>query len=46
MVALYRPGPMESIPEYIKRKHNRNLVKYLVKNEKIFRILWTHCLSR
>jgi len=29
MVALYRPGPMESIPEYIKRKHNRNLVKYL-----------------
>ena len=29
MVALYRPGPMESIPEYIKRKHNRKLVKYL-----------------
>ncbi|HAS80873.1 MAG: polymerase III, alpha subunit protein [Candidatus Nomurabacteria bacterium GW2011_GWE1_32_28] len=29
MVALYRPGPMESIPEYIKRKHNRRLVKYL-----------------
>ncbi len=29
MVALYRPGPMESIPEYIKRKHNRALVKYL-----------------
>ncbi|MEK7069259.1 MAG: DNA polymerase III subunit alpha, partial [Patescibacteria group bacterium] len=29
MVALYRPGPMESIPEYIKRKHNSNLVKYL-----------------
>jgi len=29
MVALYRPGPMESIPEYIKRKHNPNLVKYL-----------------
>ena len=29
MVALYRPGPMESIPEYIKRKHNKNLVKYL-----------------
>ncbi len=29
MVALYRPGPMESIPEYIKRKHNRELVKYL-----------------
>lgn len=29
MVALYRPGPMESIPEYIKRKHNPKLVKYL-----------------
>jgi DNA polymerase-3 subunit alpha len=29
MVALYRPGPMESIPEYIKRKHNPSLVKYL-----------------
>jgi DNA polymerase-3 subunit alpha len=29
MVALYRPGPMESIPEYIKRKQNPKLVKYL-----------------
>ena len=29
MVALYRPGPMESIPEYIKRKHDKKLVKYL-----------------
>ena len=29
MVALYRPGPMESIPEYIKRKHNPGLVKYM-----------------
>ncbi|OGI77721.1 DNA polymerase III subunit alpha [Candidatus Nomurabacteria bacterium RIFCSPHIGHO2_02_FULL_41_18] len=29
MVALYRPGPMESIPEYIKRKHNPKFVKYL-----------------
>jgi len=29
MVALYRPGPMESIPEYIKRKHNPSLVRYL-----------------
>jgi DNA polymerase-3 subunit alpha len=29
MVALYRPGPMESIPEYIKRKHNPKLIKYL-----------------
>jgi DNA polymerase-3 subunit alpha len=29
MVALYRPGPMETIPEYIKRKHNPHLVKYM-----------------
>jgi len=29
MVALYRPGPMEMIPEYIKRKHNPALTKYL-----------------
>lgn len=29
MVALYRPGPMNFIPEYIKRKHNPSLVKYL-----------------
>jgi len=29
MVALYRPGPMETIPEYIKRKHNPKLIKYL-----------------
>ena len=29
MVALYRPGPMETIPEYIKRKHNSKLVTYM-----------------
>jgi len=29
MVALYRPGPMESIPSYIERKHNPQLVSYL-----------------
>lgn len=29
MIALYRPGPMEFIPEYIKRKRNPELVKYL-----------------
>ncbi|MEK7505799.1 MAG: DNA polymerase III subunit alpha, partial [Patescibacteria group bacterium] len=28
MVALYRPGPMEVIPEYIRRKHNPALVVY------------------
>ena len=29
MVALYRPGPMECIPQYIERKHNPILIKYL-----------------
>ena len=29
MVALYRPGPIDSIPEYIRRKHNPSLVKYM-----------------
>jgi DNA polymerase-3 subunit alpha len=29
MVALYRPGPLEMIPDYIKRKHNPSLVSYL-----------------
>jgi DNA polymerase-3 subunit alpha len=29
MVALYRPGPMSVIPEYIARKNNPGLVKYL-----------------
>lgn len=29
MIALYRPGPMQFIPEYIARKHNPKLVRYL-----------------
>lgn len=29
MVALYRPGPMELIPEYIERKHGMRKVEYL-----------------
>lgn len=29
MVALYRPGPIESIPEYIRRKHDQSLVSFL-----------------
>ena len=29
MVALFRPGPMESIPEFIRRKHNPKLISYL-----------------
>jgi DNA polymerase-3 subunit alpha len=29
LVALYRPGPMELIPEFIDRKHGRRSVEYL-----------------
>lgn len=29
MVALYRPGPLSVIPEYIARKHNPKLIQYL-----------------
>lgn len=28
MIALYRPGPMEVIPEYIRRKNNPDLITY------------------
>ncbi len=29
MVALYRPGPMETIPQYIERKRNPSLIRYM-----------------
>ncbi len=29
MVALYRPGPIQFIPQYIERKHNPELITYL-----------------
>jgi DNA polymerase III subunit alpha len=29
MVALYRPGPIQFIPQYIERKHNLSLITYL-----------------
>jgi DNA polymerase-3 subunit alpha len=29
MVALYRPGPLEMIPEYIKRKHDASLISFV-----------------
>lgn len=29
MVALYRPGPMQFIPQYIERKHNPSLIRYM-----------------
>ncbi len=28
MVALFRPGPMQTIPEFIKRKHNPSAITY------------------
>ncbi|MBU1992405.1 MAG: DNA polymerase III subunit alpha [Patescibacteria group bacterium] len=32
MVSLYRPGPMEWIPSYIKGKHNPKSIKYIHKS--------------
>ena len=29
MVALYRPGPMETIPQYIERKQNPKLIRFV-----------------
>ncbi|HEX3096013.1 MAG TPA: DNA polymerase III subunit alpha, partial [Patescibacteria group bacterium] len=29
MIALYRPGPMQFIPDYIARKHNPKLISYM-----------------
>src|SRR2546423_2858983 len=29
MIALYRPGPMDSIPEFIDAKHGRKRIRYL-----------------
>src|SRR6266581_3462299 len=29
MIALYRPGPMDSIPDFIDAKHRRKKIKYL-----------------
>ncbi len=29
MVALYRPGPMEAIPDFIESKHGRKIITYL-----------------
>ena len=30
MVALYRPGPMEFIPSFIKRKHGEEPIEYML----------------
>ena len=39
MIALYRPGPMELIPDYIARKHGRQKINYI--HEKLKPILET-----
>ena len=36
MVALYRPGPMNNIPEYIARKHGRKQISYFHPKAKKF----------
>jgi DNA polymerase III subunit alpha len=36
MISLFRPGPMDSIPAYIKRKHRPELIKYEVPELKPF----------
>lgn len=30
MVALYRPGPMQFIPDYIERKHGKQKIEYII----------------
>lgn len=34
MIALYRPGPMDLIPEFIDRKHGKAKVEYLIEDIK------------
>jgi DNA polymerase-3 subunit alpha len=34
MISLFRPGPMEWIPSYIKRKHGKEEIKYIHKDLK------------
>lgn len=36
MIALYRPGPIKNIPEYIARKHGQNQIKYFHPKAEIF----------
>ncbi len=36
MVALYRPGPINNIPEYIARKHGKSPIKYFHPKAKSF----------
>jgi len=45
MVALYRPGPMQFIPDYIERKHGKQKIEYLhPKLEPILRDTYGICI--
>ena len=45
MVALYRPGPMQFIPDYIERKHGNQTIEYLhPKLEPILRDTYGICI--
>ncbi len=45
MVALYRPGPMELIPSFIRRKHGKEKIEYLhPKLEPILKSTYGICL--
>ena len=45
MVALYRPGPMQFIPDYIARKHGRQKIEYLhPKLEPILKETYNVCI--
>lgn len=47
MVALYRPGPMQFIDSFIKRKHGEEQIQYLDKGmENSLKSIWHSCLSR
>ena len=47
-IALYRPGPMDSIPDYIERRHNSGKIQYKSQLlEPILKInIWLYSLSR
>ncbi len=45
MVALYRPGPMQFIPDYIERKHGKQKIEYLhPKLEPILKETYNICI--
>ena len=45
MVALYRPGPMQFIPDYIERKHGKQKIEYLdAKLEPILKDTYGICI--